>query len=160
MQKKPLKVEPARKIYLPKYPSFKDKNPLLHPETRPYPFSLKFINWASTGGLAGIMLLGGGNVLGQVQKDSLYNPFPLENARVPYQPVSFGTGMPERLKSAEVRKAIMNAFAESGIELDDEIWLDNGDLEVHLTGYNNEEQIGFLLIDYNNIYGSFKRNSS
>lgn len=160
MQKKPLKVEPALKIYQPKYPSFADKNPLLYPETRPYPFSLKFIKWASTGGLASIMLLSGGNVLGQAQKDSLYNPFPLENARVPYQPVSFGTGMPERLKSEEVRKAVMNAFVESGIELDEDVYLKNGDSELILSGYSNEDEIGFLLIDYNNMDSSFRRKSS
>ena len=101
-----MKVEPARKIYRPKYPSFEDKNPLLFPETKPYPFSMRFINWVSTGGLASIMLLSS-NAAGQTSQDSLYNPFPLENAQVPYRPVMFGTGMPERLKSKE---AIVSTF--------------------------------------------------
>ena len=117
MKKSPLKVQPARKIYHPKYPSFQDKNPLLFPETRPYPFSMKFMNWVSTGGLASIMLLGNSNVIGQTTPDSLYNPFPLENAHVPYRPVSFGTGMPQRLKSEEAVQVILKAFAESGITL-------------------------------------------
>ncbi len=159
MQKKTLKVAPARKIYQPKYPSFEDKNPLLYPETRPYPFSLKFIKWASTGGLASIMLFSGNEVLGQTQRDSIYNPFPLENAGVPYQPVSFGTGQPRRLKAAVARQAIQKAFAESGIKLDEKVWLKNEDTGVFLDGYSHKDKIGFLLIDYTNMDETFTADS-
>ena len=155
MQKKPLKVKATRRIYHPKYPSFVDKNPLLHPETRPYPFTHKFIRWASTGGLASIMLFSGNELLGQSQQDSLYNPFPLGRMGVPYQPVSFGTGLPERLKSEEAIQAIRNAFADSGIQLDEDVWLKDKNIGVHLDGYSHKDEIGFLFIDHTNMDDSF-----
>ena len=155
MQKKPLKVEPARRVYKPKYPSYADKNPLLYPETRPYPFSHKFIKWASTGGLASIMLFSGSELLGQTQTDSLYNPFPLENARVPYQPVSFGTGMPERIRSEDAIKAIRKAFSESGVQLDENVWMDDGSVSLYLDGYSKEDEIGFVFMNYTNMDETF-----
>ncbi len=158
MPKKPLKVQAARTIYTPKYPSYKDKNPLLYPETRPYPFRHKFIKWMSTGGLASMMLFSGNSLYGQeAPVDTLFNPFPLENARVPYQPVSFGTGMPERLKSADARQAILKAFAAEGIELEKEVWLEDGSVGVFLDGYSAKEEIGFVLMDYYNMDESFKK---
>lgn len=159
MQKKPLKVQAALKIYQAKYPSYEDKNPLLYPETRPYPFSHKFIKWASTGGLVSIMLFGGNQAQGQAQQDSLYNPFPLENAGVPYMPVMFGTGMPERLRSEEAIQTIRKAFADSGIELEENVWLKDEDVGVYLNGYNQEEEIGFLFMDYSNMDNSFLQDS-
>ncbi len=159
MQKKPLKVKPARSIYTPKYPSYADKNPLLYPETRPYPFRHKFIKWMSTGGLASMMLLSANELSAQAKVDTLFNPFPLENARVPYQPVSFGTGMPERLKSEEARQAIRKAFADSGIELEEEVWLEDGKVGVFLDGYSAKEKIGFVYMDYSNMDGSFAKHN-
>lgn len=159
MQKKSLKVQAARKIYQAKYPSYEDKNPLLYPETRPYPFSHKFIKWASTGGLLSIMLFGGNQAQGQAQQDSLYNPFPLENAGVPYMPTMFGTGMPERLNSEEAIQTIRKAFADSGIELEENVWLKDEDVGVYLNGYSHEEEIGFLFMDYSNMDNSFVRDS-
>lgn len=155
MQKKPLKVQPVRRAYRPKYPSFEDKNPLLYPETRPYPFNHKFIKWASAGGLASLLLLSGNELLGQVPADTLYNPFPLENAQVPYRPVSFGTGLPERLKSEEAVRAIRKAFAESGIQLEEHVWLERENIGVYLDGYSHKDKIGFLFMDYANMDGSF-----
>lgn len=155
MQKKPLKVQPARRIYKPKYPSFEDKNPLVHPETRPYPFSHKFIKWASTGGLASFLLLSGNELSGQAPADTLHNPFPLENAQVPYRPVSFGTGLPERLKSEEAVQAIRKAFAESGIQLEEHVWLEGENIGVYLDGYSRKDKIGFLFMDYANMDTSF-----
>ena len=159
MQKKPLKVQPAKRIYTPSYPSYADKNPLLYPETRPYPFRHKFIKWMSTGGLASMMLLSANELSAQSKVDSLYNPFLLENARVPYQPVSFGTGMPERLQSEEARQAIRRAFADSGIELEEEVWLEDANVGVFLDGYSAKEKIGFVYMDYSNMDGSFAKSN-
>ena len=155
MQKKVLKVQPAKRIYQPKYPSFEDKNPLLYPETRPYPFNRKFINWVSTGGLASIMLFGGNDVMGQSATDSLYYPFPLENAHVPYRPVSFGTGMPQRLKTEEAIQAIRKAFSESGIELEEHVWFKDKKIGIYLDGYSPKDKIGFLFLDYKKMDSSF-----
>ena len=158
MKKKPLKVQPAKRIYQPKYPSYADKNPLLYPETRPYPFTQRFINWASTGGIASMMLFSGQSVFAQANQDTLYNPFPLEHAGVPYAPSSFGTGMPERLRSEEALKVIHQAFKESGIELKENVWYEDGEISVYLQGYSEEDEIGFLLIDYYNMDTSFHIN--
>jgi len=144
MKNKPLKVQPARKVYQPKYPSYLDKNPLLHPETRPYPFTHKFINWVSTGGLAGAMLFCGSDLSAQTKTDSLYNPFRMKNARVPYVPASFGTGMAERLTSEEAVMAIQRAFSESGIDLQKDTFLKEVGFVVD--GYSAEDNIGFAYI--------------
>jgi len=155
MQKKPLKVQPARRTYQPKYPSYEDKNPLLYPETRPYPFSQKFIKWASTGGLASIMLFSGSELMGQSQADSLYNPFPLKNAQVPYMPVSFGTGMPERIRSEEALQVIRKAFVESGVKLEENVWMDDNGISMYLDGYSDKDKIGFLFLDHSKMDASF-----
>ena len=130
MKKKQLKVQPAKRIYQPKYPSHADKNPLLYPETRPYPFTQRFINWASTGGIASMMLFSGQTLNAQVNQDTLYNPFPLENAGVPYAASSFGTGMPSRLRSEEALQTIRKAFEESGIKLEENVWYEDKNIGV------------------------------
>jgi len=155
MKNKSLKVQPARKIYQPKYPSYLDKNPLLHPETRPYPFTHKFINWVSTGGLAGAMLFCGSDLSAQTKTDSLYNPFRLENAGVPYMPVSFGTGLPQRLKSEEAMKVIRKAFADSGIELLKNVWHEKAG--VLLSGYSQKDKIGFIYLNGSNMDRTFSQ---
>lgn len=155
MPKKKLYVQPVRRIYQASYPSFQDKNPLLYPETRPYPFSRKFIAWASTGGLASLMLFSGSSLMAQETADSLYNPFTIERAHVPYRPVSFGTGQPERLKHQETLEAIRKAFTDSGIELKENVALDDNNISIYLNGYSEKEQIGFVLINYHNMDRSF-----
>ncbi len=154
MKKEKLEVRPARKIYNPKYPSYEDKNPLLNPDSRPYPFNQKIINWISMGGLAGAMMFAGNDALAQTRSDSLYNPFPLTNAAVPYRPVSFGTGMPSRLRSEEAIEVIMKAFLDSGMSLEKNVWLKDKP-GIKLTGYNRKEELGFLFIDYENMDHSF-----
>ncbi len=157
MQKKSLKVKPARSIYTPKYPSYADKNPLLYPETRPYPFRHRFIKWMSTGGLASMMLLSANELSAQSKVDTLYNPFPLENAGVPYQPSMFGTGLPQRIQSKDARAAIRKAFADSGIQLEEKVWLEEGSVGVFLDGYSAKEKIGFVYMDHRNMDASFKK---
>ena len=88
MKKKPLQVQPARKVYKPKYPSFEDKNPLLHPETRPYPFNYKFMQWATAGGLASIMLFSGNDLLAQTQKGHIVQSVSIRKCQGPV-PASF-----------------------------------------------------------------------
>ncbi len=108
----------------------------------------------------GAVLLSGGSLWAQAETDTLYNPFPLANAAVPYRPVSFGTGLPERLKSDEAVAAIRRAFKASGIDLAENVWVENDEVGVYLDGYNEENEIGFLFIDYQNMDGSFRINSS
>jgi len=162
MENKPLQVKPARKIYQPKYPSYADKNPLLYPETRPYPFQSRFINCMTKGGLATILLLGGNELSAQTPRDTLYNPFPIENAlaQVPYRSVSFGTGLPERLSSEEAIRAIRKAFDDSGIGLKDKVRLKEKNLDVRLDAYSEEEKIGFIFMLESNIDNSFYKNDS
>lgn len=154
MKKQPLKVSPPRKIYRPQYPAFDEPNPLLHPDARPYPFTLRFANWAAAGGLSVLAALGSGDLQAQIVPDSLFNPFPLENARVPYMPVMFGTGMPERLGHEETLQAIRKAFAEAGLQPEENVWLGDS-VGVYLDGYDAEEGIGFVFMDYRNMDKSF-----
>lgn len=149
-------VKPPRRIYQPKYPSFADPNPLLHPETIPYPFTARFSHWASVGGLAGMLLLGGGEVSAQETTDSLYNPFPLEKSGVPYRPVMYGTGLPQRMSTADAITTIRKAFASSGIKLDENVWLEEEDIGAHLNGYSKKDKIGFLLLEYGRMDDSFR----
>jgi len=154
MKNKTLQVSPAKKIYQPKYPSYFDKSPLLYPETRPYPFNLKFLNWILKGSLAGGLLLTG--VQGHAQNDAetLSNPFPLSRANVPYFASSFGTGMPERLRSEKALQAIRNAFEKMDIKLDENTWIEQG-VGAYVDGYNKERNIGYVLLDGRNMDRSF-----
>jgi len=156
MKNNSLKVSPARRVYKPKYPSHNEKNPLFYPETRPYPFKLKFLKWVSTGGLAGAMILGGDQLNGQASNKNLYNPFTLEKSGLPYVPVMFGTGLPDRIRSHEAIGIIKKAFAESGLRLEENMWYEEGDLDLYLTGYSCEEEIGFLFLDYQNMDDTFQ----
>ena len=156
MKKSSLKVSPAKRIYKAKYPSYADKNPLDYPETRPYPFNQKFLKWVLRGSMVGATLLGGVSANAQNAADSLSNPFPLKNANVPYTPVSFGTGQPERVSSENAISAIRKAFLDMGIELQEDAWL--GDrVGVYLDGYSEEEKIGFVFLDGRKMDGSFAR---
>lgn len=148
-------VRPPRRTYQPKYPSFADPNPLLHPETMPYPFTRRFAEWVAAGGLIGALALGSSGLAAQTTTDSLYNPFLLETAGVPYRPVMYGTGLPQRLSTQEVVTAVRRAFASSGIELKDNVWLKDEDLGAYLDGYSEKDKIGFMLLAYPRMDASF-----
>ena len=158
MKKQKLEVKAALKLYNPVYPSYEDKNPLLYPETRPYPFTHRFMDWAAKGGLAGILMISGNTLAAQSKQDLLYNPFPLENAGVPYTPVMFGTGMPDRLSSDEAKKVIVKAFRESGIILEENTYLES-DPEIPITGYSHKDEIGYVFIDHSNMDNTFRKYS-
>jgi len=147
MSKKKLEVKSVSSFYNPSYPSYADKNPLLFPETRPYPFTHRFIDWAAKGGLAGILMVSGNALTAQTQSDSLYNTFPLEKAGVPYTPVMFGTGMPDRISNEDAKKIIIKAFTDSGITLEENVRLPSKS-DVPLTGFSHKDQIGFVFMDY------------
>ena len=156
MAKQPLPpVRPPRRPYRPRYPGYADPNPLEHPETRPYPFTNRFVDAVKKGGLAGALLLGGGAVKAQ-SADTLYNPFPLESAGVPYRPVMFGTGLPERLSTDTALAVIQRVFAAENINLDERVEYTADGVSVFLDGYDTEQRIGFVLLSWGKMDGSFE----
>jgi len=155
-----LKVQPLRRYKKPIYPSHRDKNPIDHPETLPYPFSHKAINALLAAGiLVGVPFLSSDAMpssnqfqnLPSIEQDSLVNPFPFESLGVPFIPPSYGTGLPSRLSSEEARKVIDRVFLEEGLELQENYAYDKDGVKVLLSGYDPECQIGYVWVDYYNM---------
>ena len=65
--------------------------------------------------------------------------------------------MPERLKSEEAIRAICKAFADSGIKLEENVWLEEENVGVTLNGYSHTNKIGFVYMDYSNMDRSFAK---
>lgn len=158
------KVQPPRRIYQPQYPSFMDKNPLEHPDSRPYPFSQKMLKTLAAAGFVGaILVLNPGCKSNKpVAPDTeLSNPFPLSAANIPFSPSSFGTGLPQRLTRDTAIAAINNAFRSEGEKVVLDTMINRNGLTVTLNAYIPKYDIGYIWMDWSNFgKGIIKKDSN
>ena len=113
-------------------------------------------------GLLNSILFSTGCVSAQSQSDNLYNPFLLENADYPYKPVGCVV-IPsrfDRLRSHEVMDVFQKTFADAGIKLEEKVCLEKDNPGVYLSGYSEEDEIGFVLINRWNMDDSFREGNS
>jgi len=154
IKKKKLTVSPKHKVYQAKYPSYMDKNPLLHPETRPYPFSKKFIDAMSIAGFTGAIMIapltGCQSSVKQIPSDH-FNPFPISTTNVPFTPASFGTGLPSRINSKDAIDFINNVFISEGLAIHKDTVIRQNGLAVTATAYNEQYGIGYIWMDNTNF---------
>jgi len=160
MKRRPtkLEVQPVRKTYRPKYPSYWDKNPLENPAAYPYPFSQKMLQVLSATGFTGALLLSTlsgcdtpkkGAPSAYTSGDS-HNPFPVAATNLPYTPTSFGTGLPSRLKSEDAIDLINRAFQKEGLEMKYDTMVEVNGIRVPANAYNEQYRLGYVWIDYGN----------
>ncbi len=146
-----IKVKPKYKSYAPKYPSYLDKNPLEYPETMPYPFTDKMIDFLAKAGFVGALALS--PMIGHTQtKDTveLYNPFPESAMNLPFRFAMFGTGSPERLTSQDAINVINHAFELEGLSVKKEKFLAIDSCKIRVNSYNEQYKIGFIWLDWRN----------
>ena len=153
-----LRVIPAKKYKKPKYPGHADPNPLEDPTAPAYPFSGNFLRY-----LAGIGLISFGQTLSAQSVDEIptpdRNPFGFETLGLPFTPVSFGTGMPERLSEKTVRDVVYRAFTAEGLQWDTtHVWKEKSK-EVLLDGYDQQLGIGYVFADYRRLGEGTMRNN-
>jgi hypothetical protein len=162
-----IKVIPLIKAYRPKYPSYTDPNPIDHPDSRPYPFTMKMLHTLSAAGFLGTVMFScgvqtqeyKGDSMPSVPKDILVNPFPLSATNLPYQPAMFGTGLPSRLSSREVSDVLNEAFTEEGLHIVKDTSIRIGNHMVPVSAYSPDTKIGYIWMDYRN-YGDGMANSN
>ena len=153
-----LRVKPLRKAYQPKYPSWMDENPLENPRAYPYPFSKKMLQVLATTGFSGALLLStlsGCDAPKKSQQSSLSagtfdNPFPVSATHLPYMPVSFGTGLPSRMKREDAIDLINSAFQKEGLEMMYDTVVELNGIRVPVNAYNEQYRLGYVWIDYQN----------
>lgn len=143
--KSKLQVRPVHQYRTPRYPAWSDPNPLDHPDALPFPFSQRVLLWILSSGL----LASGGDILAQKSPaDTLYNPFPAEKTGLPYTPIPFGTGLPERMAEKDIRAAIEKGFVAEGINLKPNyVWRGNAG-SVILDGYDSTNHLGYTIVNY------------
>ncbi len=114
------------------------------------------------GCFSSLRILGTGCISSQNQSNSLYNPFLLENSNFPYRPIScvVTRKVTDRLRSDEAIEVIKKAFADSGIELEEKVWLGKENAGVYLNGYSEKDEIGFVFINRWNMDESFKKGNN
>lgn len=144
---KPLKVAPAKSVYTPRYPGYLDKNPFYYPATRPYPFSMKMIRFLAQAGIASAAILS--PMIGFGQVDSLYNPFPETRTGLPYYATMFGTGEPKRLSAKDVVGAIDRVFADEGLEIVKNKFIEREASKYIANTFNEKYKIGYIWIQGN-----------
>lgn len=142
-----LKVKALKKYPKPRYPGYADPNPLLEKGAPAFPFSIQLQKWAAAAGLFTLI-----SPLAAQQADEVpaYDgvAFSFEHLGIPYTPISFGTGLPERLSEKSVRAAVQKAFLAEGLHWDStHVWRE-GEQEVILDGYDAETKIGFFYANY------------
>lgn len=149
-KKSTLTVHPLRRYPLPRYPSHADPNPLDHPASLPYPFSQRLLDWAlATGLVAGASASAAAQTpAAPAGSEPLRNPFPLENLGLPYTPISFGTGLPDRLEEKDVRATIEKGFAAEGISLQKQHLWKGETGEMYLDGYHEGSRLGYVILSY------------
>lgn len=150
MKKSALSVRKVRRYKIARYPGHDAPNPLAHPYARPYPFSQKVIQWALATGL-----VGGTAQIASAQQPAEDktpgNPFTLESLGLPYMPIMFGTGLPDRMSEKAVRTAAQRAFEAEGIKLDTNYVWQNQGLNLKLDGYDSLSRIGFAVLTYQKL---------
>lgn len=146
---KQLKIQPLKKGYLPNYPSWEDPNPLLFPNTRPYPFRDRMLKYLAAAGFISSGLLA--TLIPNVswaQKAELYNPFTFKDLGIPFRTSMFGTGLPSRMTALEIRSIIETAFKKEQIDLRSGVIYKEGIYAYELDGYNADMKIGYVFADY------------
>jgi hypothetical protein len=143
--KSKLHVRPVQQYRTPRYPAWNDPNPLDHPDALPFPFSQRVLSWILSSGL----LATGGDILAQKSPaDTLYNPFPAENRGLPYRPIIFGTGIPDRMTEKDILAAIEKGFLAEGVNLKPNyVWRGNAG-SVMLDGYDSTSHLGYTIVNY------------
>jgi hypothetical protein len=160
MKRKPsrLKVQPAGKTYRPKYPSFEEENPLENPAAYPYPLSHKMLQVLSVTGFTGALMLSTISGCDTVRNTSEAlpttkntNPFPVSVTNLPYQPASFGTGLPSRMKSEDAIDLINQAFQKEGLELKFDTVIEMNGIRLPVNAYNEKYRLGYVWINHTNM---------
>ncbi len=95
------------------------------------------------------------NIAAQEQLESLYNPFEIEEPVQLFGLPGCGNGQPITLSIEEISQAFKNAFADSGINFQENIWFEKENIGMYLNGYSAKDNIGFVIINYDNVDGSF-----
>ena len=112
----PLQVKPTVRYKKPRYPSHTEPNPLNHPQTLPYPFSQRLLDWALAAGLLGI---------GACQFDRgpvvIANTFTFDKTGLPYHSPVFGTGQPDHLQAKEMREVALRICREEGLTVREDV---------------------------------------
>lgn len=149
MPKQKLQVQPLRRAYRPKYPSYSDPNPLLFPETRPYPFSQKMVDALAQAGFAGALVLSPLAATAQSESSATpENPFSLERTHLPYVPISYGTGQPSRLRREDVVDFIHEVFVSEGLTPNKDTLFTADGVRIPASSYDESCKIGFVWLDY------------
>ena len=150
-----LKVTPLMNGYRPKYPSYFDKNPLDYPNSRPYPFSLKFIDAMSVAGFVGAVMFSTGcysqndSIKQQILRP-LQNSFPVSCANIPYSPAMYGTGLPRRLNREDAIEVINNVFKSEGLNISKDTLISRKNINIKANAYNKKYNIGYIWMDFRN----------
>lgn len=134
---------------------------LIKSDNNSYSLLKNLADWLVVLGLLG-MVFSTGCISAQSQSDSLYNPFLIENSNFPYQPITcmIPRSALDRLRSDEAIEVIEKAFADSGIELEEKVWLGKENAGVYLNGYSEEDEIGFVFINRRNMDESFRKGNN
>ncbi len=160
MPKQKLKVQPLKRAYQPKYPSHSDPNPLLFPETRPYPFSQKMIDALGQAGFAGALLLSPLAASGQSDNGATKtNPFTIERTNLPYVPIYYGTGQPSRLSREDVIDFIHEVFVSEGLSPNRDTVFTAEGVSIPASSYDESCKIGFIWLDYYNFGAGMRKQS-
>jgi hypothetical protein len=145
MKKSPLTVQPLRRYSKPRYPSYTQANPLDNPETLPYPFSQRMMDWALAVGL--ITGISACEEKPPLPTTPDANTFTFDKTGLPFTPVSFGTGMPSSLNTKEINAIVHRVFQEEQVSLDSTyVWKDQVS-NFPVTGFNEKLGIGYTLLD-------------
>jgi len=157
-KKNKLAVRPLQRAYQPKYPAYWEENPLKHPDAYPYPFSKRMLQTLNATGFAGALLLSTLTGCDTPQPISQSggsrslkgNPFPVAATNLPYTPVSFGTGLPSRLKREDAIDYINRAFEKEGLAMAYDTLVEINGVRIPANAYNVKYQLGYVWIDYLN----------
>ncbi len=152
--KKSLEIKPLRRYSTPKYPAYTDPNPLDHPESVPFPFSQRLLQWAMATGLVGMTAC---QNHAQESPVVIANTFTFGKTGLPYMPAIFGTGLPDRLTSKEIREVVLRSCREEGLNIEENIiWQvsANNSIGFPVDIFDKSKKIGFAILDYDNTDNS------
>ncbi|UTW62768.1 hypothetical protein KFE98_01025 [bacterium SCSIO 12741] len=137
--KKSLRVSPIKKYRVPKYPSYRGRDPL-HSQSGP----LTKIGYYSAALLGAVGLF---SFTSEGEKREPENPIRFSELGLPHTYAMFGTGLPARLEREAAMEIIEKVFKENGIALTPNFPIDDGKTAFHASGFNAEKGIGYVWLD-------------
>lgn len=142
-------IRPVKLYREPRYPSWEDPDPTVHPYPVSYPFGEKLVKAVASMGLASALYPA--SVQAEGAKDGPKNPLTVAQSGLPYRAPSYGTGLPQYVDDDLARRTLSRLFREAGYQLQSGYQYDRDGISFVADGYDAKKNVGYVFANWGNL---------